>query len=299
MENKNTIHDLMESYFDAYETNEFASPRKLVKDLGLDQVFAGGFFTNRAVLRSPNPIPVDDLGNRFGYFNKKHLQKTFDFLIENDFLSADYSATDKAIQYSKTRHAALNGDMADSESLPDEDMQRLIDLVWKMVEYAIGLDEPYHREIDLFVSRKNDSNENMHKQVFDSIVLFDYFRDDSHVAAWTPSGLAGHEWEALTYLWIGKINSAEALFERRGKIRGFSKADYAAAYKTLVKKGWAEKKDEDKYQITAAGQKIRDEAEAQTNANFEQLADGLSAAEFEEFIALITAVTAKLQKDDA
>jgi len=40
------------------------------------------------------------------------------------------------------------------------------------------------------------------------------FRDDAHIAAWTPTGVDGHTWEVLSFVWNGEANTAEKLVEQ-------------------------------------------------------------------------------------
>ena len=40
------------------------------------------------------------------------------------------------------------------------------------------------------------------------------FRDDAHIAAWISTGVRGHVWEVLTFIWNGEAKSAAELVEK-------------------------------------------------------------------------------------
>lgn len=89
------------------------------------------------------------------------------------------------------------------------------------------------------------------------------FRDDAHIAAWTPTGVTGQVWEALTFLWNGQASSAEELVEKL-PYRSYTVEEYQEALDKLVGLGWSEAGDKG-YHLTESGKKIRDQAEQDTN----------------------------------
>ena len=92
------------------------------------------------------------------------------------------------------------------------------------------------------------------------------FRDDAHIAAWTPVGVDGHTWEILTFVWNGEATTAKALNDRL-PYRQYTTKDYQGSLEGLVQRGWI-KEGAEGYQITEGGKKIRDEAEEATNDNY-------------------------------
>lgn len=301
MENKQNMHSLMEGYFDAIESNEFPSRQKLFEEWGLDKVFAVSWYVRRAVLRLPNPIPVNDLGMRMDYYPNDFVRtRLLDPLVELGILTSDYFASDKAKEFFSQYHAVLNQDMMDLETLSDQDLQRLLDLIGKGIDYISSLDEPFHPEIDLYNRRKPDPKENLNKKIQYGMFIFYIYRDDAHVATWVPSGLRGQEWDALTFLWNGEANSPESLAEKLTEDKGYDEQGYAAALQKLAEKGLAEEIGEANiWQVTEAGKTLRDDAEAQTDVNYNKIFDAFDEAEREEFVGLLTTLTDKLQKEDA
>ena len=91
-------------------------------------------------------------------------------------------------------------------------------------------------------------------------------RDDAHIAAWTPVGVSGHAWEVLSFVWNGEANTVEKLVERL-PFRNYSAEDFTQTLEDLTQRGWVEP-GTDGYTITEKGKKIREDAEAATDANY-------------------------------
>ena len=111
------------------------------------------------------------------------------------------------------------------------------------------------------------------------------FRCDAHRAAWRPTDLDGPTWEALTWLWEGRADSAASLqvwSEKQPHPRAFSVADYAACLATLSEHGWAEALAGERFTLTTAGRNLRQAVEEQTDANFYGPWRTLSPAELDE-----------------
>jgi hypothetical protein len=91
-------------------------------------------------------------------------------------------------------------------------------------------------------------------------------RDDCHMAAWRPLGVAGYVWEAFGQVADGTARTAESLFDAL-PYRGYSAADYAAALDELAARGWVSA-GPDGYAVTAAGHAVRQQVEQATDAWF-------------------------------
>lgn len=92
------------------------------------------------------------------------------------------------------------------------------------------------------------------------------FRDDAHIAAWIPTGVSGHVWEVLTFIWNGEAKSAAELVEKL-PYRSYLEDEFQETLDTLVQLGWINK-EEDGYTATPEGARIREEAEERTNQNY-------------------------------
>jgi hypothetical protein len=90
------------------------------------------------------------------------------------------------------------------------------------------------------------------------------FRDDAHIAAWSPTEVSGQVWEALTFIWNGEASNAEELAEKL-PYRSYTAEEYQKALDQLVELSWAEV-GEGVYQISDTGKELREKVEEDTNA---------------------------------
>ncbi len=119
------------------------------------------------------------------------------------------------------------------------------------------------------------------------------FRCDAHRTAWRPTGVDGPTWEALTWLWEGRADSAASLFawsQKQPHPRAFGAPDYAVCLATLAARGWAEPAGPDRYRLTEAGKRLRQGIEDQTDAFFYGPWSALTQAEVDDLQARARAV---------
>lgn len=100
-------------------------------------------------------------------------------------------------------------------------------------------------------------------QLFDELWAF---RDDAHVAAWRGLGVAGYQWETLSYVWLG-IATTPAELGATLAHRGYAAADYAEGLADLARREWVAA-NPDGYTLTEEGRRIREQAERDTDDTF-------------------------------
>ena len=115
------------------------------------------------------------------------------------------------------------------------------------------------------------------EKLFQYVADINAFRDDCHMAAWRPRGMAGYVWEAFGLVADGTGPTADALFQAL-PYRGYSVADYAAALDDVAARGWVAPSN-DGWQATDAGRAVRAAAEERTDDAFYAPWAHLSAAE--------------------
>jgi hypothetical protein len=96
---------------------------------------------------------------------------------------------------------------------------------------------------------------------------FNAFRDDAHMAAWGPTGLAGYAWEAFALVWSGAAATADAVFAQLTH-RGYSRDEYAEALADLQARSWLAADSAGTYGVTAAGRAAHADVEVRTDAYF-------------------------------
>ena len=116
--------------------------------------------------------------------------------------------------------------------------------------------------------------------LFQYVADINAFRDDCHMAAWRPLGVAGHVWEAFGLVADGTAPTAGALFDALA-YRGYSEADYAAALAELAGRGWVSA-GPDGHAVTDDGRAARQQVEQTTDAYFYAPWADLPAAEILE-----------------
>ena len=112
------------------------------------------------------------------------------------------------------------------------------------------------------------------------------YRDDSHLAAWLPSGLTPPALESLTYLWRGNVHSLEALHRHLVR-RAHLRQTYGDALQELRQRDFVAGPDEE-VRITETGRAFRQQVEAETDHLFFAPWSCLHPSELDELADLLT-----------
>jgi predicted transcriptional regulator len=146
--------------------------------------------------------------------------------------------------------------------LPQQDLERLLDLLRRVVESSVAAPEPAAK-FCLLQSRASDPGEGSSTLVRIDQYLTDLvlFRDDAHMGAWQGHNVSGPAWEALGFLWEEQEMSA---LKERFEARNHPEGGLEQALQELVQLGWTEQ-DGQSYRITAEGRQLRQAAEEETN----------------------------------
>ena len=230
---------------------------------------------------APKPISVALLSKRTPYGNPENYKITLADAAEAGYLEADgvdgYILSEKGAQAISESHAAFYAHINKINQFSAEKMGELAALLKKLVisctqakftsgTAALDISHGGHPEVESGSLAEVD-------QHLDDL---NAFRDDAHVAAWTPSGVSGYVWETLSFVWNGEVNTAEKLAEHL-PFRNYLTEDYAKALAELQGLGWIEPSD-DAFVATAVGKKVREDGEAKTNelyfASWSILSDG-------------------------
>jgi hypothetical protein len=180
-----------------------------------------------------------------------------------------YTHTEEGLEIAKKLWRAAGDSLASLKPMPPENLQRLFGYFDRLIEASLAASEPPPH---FYISHKRDNYGRLgtESQLEDFVVRFgalSAYRDDSHIAAWQALGVNGHTWDIFTRLWqsISPV-SVEQVFERVG-YRVVHMEVIVDALQTLSKRCWIEE-NEGKYQVTAEGKRIREEAEALTDQYF-------------------------------
>jgi len=250
-------------------------------DLNLVQV-AYGF--------RPEPITSEFLVKRTPYANPASFGPLLVEAVERGWLEAlgedRFAITGRGAEATAGLFDLGDRVFGEVASLPDEDLERLIALLFAVVETARQLPEPSEKWA-LSWGTKFDRGPDAPRMVKARRHMLDLlsYRDDAHVAAWQQYGASGQEWEALTMVWQGEATTAAALAEKL-PYRRYDEDAYEQALQNLVARGWLVK-DNDEYAVTEQGKTLRLEAEEATDRYFDAAWISLSEAEMGEIQGLL------------
>ena len=219
----------------------------------------------------PEPITPELFLKRNPYAKPESVLEILVDATEAGYLEVDgqgrYLPTEKGASAIEAVHEAFYVKANQINQFPDKKLKELASLLAKLVDAVDQSDlaggkicykssHGGHIQVEPGTLAQVD-------QLLDDL---NAFRDDAHIAAWTPVGVDGHTWEILTFVWNGDATTAEALNERL-PYRQYTVKDYQGSLDDLVQRGWIEEGSEG-YLVTDTGKKIRDEAEAATNENY-------------------------------
>ena len=239
---------------------------------------------------APEFITPEHVVKRSPYGNPEFVEEQMGEAVERGWLKVagegQYLPTTRGRQVAKELFALADRMFGGVESLPDDDLKRITDLLSRVVEQARELPEPTEKWA-LSWGSKFDRGPDAPLMVQVRRRLLDLlgFRDDVHIAAWQPHGVSGQAWEAFTYVWRGEAGTAAEMAEKL-PYRNYDEEAYVAALEELASRGWLAETEGNRV-ATEEGKILRQQAEDATNRYFDAAWSGLSEAEMEEVRGLL------------
>jgi hypothetical protein len=268
-------HDEINNYVEEHELSDGI-------DLQLVQL-AYGF--------RPEPIKPEFVFKRSPYANPERIIPLMDDAVERGWLEAlgeeRYTVSTRGTEATAGLFGLGDRLFGELETLPEGELERIIALLFTVVETARQLPEPEEKWA-LSWGEKFDRGPDAPLMVRARRQMLDLYayRDDAHIAAWQPYGASGQEWEAFTMVWQGDAATASELTEKL-PYRNYDEDAYEEALQSLVTRGWLVKEGE-AYAVTEKGKDLRQEAEDATDRYFDAAWVSLSEAEMEEIKGLLT-----------
>lgn len=211
--------------------------------------------------------------------------------VQQGFLTFDgpdqYCATESGINMAVHRvFQAANDSIAALHSMPDEALNRLVNLLTRLANTALGMPEP---PIPFVATHKRRSYERMGMR--DSLLGFvarclemEGYRDDAYITTWQAHRIDGHAWEVLDLLSQNDALTFDDLHDKLSR-RGVTREIHAGGLQELARRGWVEESS-GVVKITSAGKQIRAEVEAETERLFFAPWTCLNESELEELASL-------------
>lgn len=245
-----------------------------------------GWFLIQAAEFDPQPLTVAALRRRDIYASERIVAALLELLASETWLDRDtagaYALNEAGRAVVTTILQRRQTLLADASLLPAPESDRLHALLWRIVEASLAAPDPpgtwclaHSRH------RAPTADAPMLTRLLQLFEDLNAFRDDAHMAAWRPLGLAGYVWEAFALLVAGSAASADALFQQLA-YRGHSRSAYATALADLEARGWAQADGAGGYRVTEAGLAAHAQAEQATDAAFYAPWGTLSGAEQRE-----------------
>lgn len=245
----------------------------------------------------PKPFTPEYFHLLIPYSAHQSLVQSLDAVVRAGYfegVGAAYTLTDDGLAAVEAIFDAAHEGLAAAEPLPPPQLAQLNRLLWRMVEAALQAPQPPEKRA-ITGSRWTDPGDQASGSATMDQYLTDLvrFRDDAHIAAWKPTGVAGNEWEALTFVWRGQARTAESLADQLA-FRGYSVEDYRDALAALAERGWVTETGEGS-EVTELGASVREEAEDATDQYCLSLFDVLSSEESEMLGQLLGAAIENLR----
>jgi ribosomal protein S19E (S16A) len=247
------------------------------------------------------PFTIDHYLMRFPYASPAGVQERLDEAAAAGYMTAQadgYAITDKGRQALATVNDAFYTALTEMETLPVEDLNRLVELLSKVVETSLAAGELVEKLPTKMMHHTHPPADRYGPlgridQLLDDL---NAFRDDAHRAAWQPAhpGLDGRSWEAFTLVWRGQAKTAAELAEQRPN-RGYDEAAYGQSLAELAGRDWLVETEEG-YAVTATGQQVRQAAEALTDQYFFAPWDSLAGNEQGQLHNMLLRLKLKLEE---
>jgi predicted transcriptional regulator len=278
---------LEESY---EELDEVVSPAivKFANEMNLPSGW--GTWAVAIALFPSEPISVAGYMNIFPYGLAEILEGRFASAAQGEYLisiEGEYRVTEKGEAITLQGLQSFTDAVAHLQPIPPAKFQGLIDYLAKLSDASFATSEPqskfcltHYRNY----KRTFASDAPLPRLFIHYFKELDFYRMDSHMAAWRIYNIEGNRWEAFSEVWAGKNNTLDKVFEELS-FRGITRDEYAHILQELVERGWIQE-DAGMYRPTDEGKRIREGAEVLTDTYFFAAWSCLSESELEDLMNL-------------
>jgi len=238
----------------------------------------------------PQPVSADLLNVRNPYTAASQYRIRLENAADKGFIEQAapgfFRLTDLGREEVELMMAEVRQAMAACDPLPNAASRCLADLLARLVQSCLDTPPPPDPWSIRLSSKVMPAHQPALPYIEQAITCLNAYRDDSHLAAWKPSGLSGPAMESLTLLWRCEANSINSLYHRMPQ-RGHSIAIYEAALNELRERDLVHGPDSQP-QLTRDGRAFRAQVEMETDGYFFAPWNCLDAAERADLIDLIT-----------
>lgn len=244
---------------------------RVAEELGLDP----DWFSWVAAINlfAPHSFTVAQFMRIFPYGSAQVNQAHLASAVRQGYLTDDgqgeFRATELGMNLAVFRcFQAANDAIAPLRPMPADDLQRLVNLLARIVDAAFATPQP---PSPFIMAHKRDSYERLGMK--DSVEGFaarclelEGYRDDCYIATWQAHRIEGHAWEVLDQFTRDGALTIDILHAKTSR-REVTQQTHIEDVHDLVARGWVIEYA-GMYQPTDEGRRVRAEAEALTDKYF-------------------------------
>ncbi len=245
------------------------------------------------------PFTIAQYMRIFPYGLSRANEARFSSAIRDGYLTSagreSYQATERGMIAATRPFRAANDGIAPLRPMPEEALERLVNLLARLSDASFGMPEPPSHFI---LTHKRELYRRM--GMIESLAGFvahclelEGHRDDCYIETWRTHRVEGHAWDLLDFLSRGEALTFNDLHDKTSR-RGVTREVHAEDVRELVGRGWVEE-GSGVYQITSAGKQVRAEVEAETERLFFAPWSSLNESELEELASLASQLRDGLQ----
>jgi len=266
---------------------DFAYPA--MDRVAAEQNLAPDYFTWVAAVNlfAPDSFSMTQFMRIFPYGLPQVAEARLASAVQQGFLTFDgqgqYCATESGIHIAVYRvYQAANDSVAALRPIPDEALNRLVGLLTRLADTALGRPGS---PTPFITGHKRKSYDRLGMR--DSVAGFvgrclemEGYRDDAYITTWQAYRIDGHTWDTLDRLSLNDALTFDDLYEQTSR-RGVTREVQAEDLEELTRRGWIAERA-GVYQITSAGKQVREKVEAETDMLFFAPWSCLSGSELAE-----------------
>ena len=248
---------------------------------------------------SPAPVNIREWQTRNPYNNPVQMQEALQATAERGWITLhekDFSANQKALDFTEGIIQLLTETLSERETELEDGIPQAVELLGRLVEAAHAVQGFDKFTLDFSRNFEYEDKTPSLLWVRRHLISLGAYRDDCHIASWQGGDFSGNTWETLTFIWQDNAHTAEELAEKL-QFRSFTTEDYQTALEDLHNRGLIAL-EEDKYQVTEVGKRLRQQAEDKTNQLHQAAFKALSDSELEKLNGLLAAFAEALKVEE-
>lgn len=242
---------------------------------------------------------IENFRKRDPYSNPAQFTAAFAKLAQAGWIvpqgNEEYRVTDEARAAARDLVRAGDAPLENFEVMSVADMERLDDLLLRLVRANASAPEPPAKWATTHRFHATDESAPLLAQVREALMDLFAYRDDSHRTAWSNFPADGLMWHTFSMVWDNTADTPDDM-AHQASFRGYAAEDYVRACNQLVTQGWLARGERpDAFVITPVGKKLRGAVEQLTDAYFYLAWTNLRPEESDELLSKLRRLRERLE----